>query len=131
MTSPLHRQRGEGKVGCITSLFVLALLAALAMKLVPVFYSDNALVNAAEDLGSRAGIMSRNILEAQLRGKAADLEIPEAMAKGAMTVQIRGDKAQGTCVITLRYTRKVDLYGVYTLPISTDKTISRPYMDAR
>jgi len=131
MTSPLQRQRGEGKVGCITSLLVLALMAALAMKLVPVFYSDNGLANAAEDLGSRAGIMSLPILEAQLRGKAADLEIPEAMAKGAMTVQIRGDKQQGTCVITLHYTRKVDIYGIYTLPISTDKTITRPYMDAR
>ena len=131
MTSPLHGQRGEGKVGCVTSLLVLAIMVALAMKLVPVFYSDNGLANAAEDLGSRAGILSLPILEAQLRGKANDLEIPEALAKGAMTIRIQGDKQSGSCLITLHYTRRVDLYGIYTLPISTEKTITRPYMDAR
>ena len=131
MTSFHHRQRGEGKIGCISTLLIVAILAALAVKLVPVIYSDNGLANAAEDLGSRAGILPLPALEQQLRGKATELEIPEALAKGAMSVQIRGDKQSGTCVITLRYTRKVDLYGIYSLPITTDKTINRPYMDAR
>ena len=131
MTSFHHRQRGEGKIGCISTLLIVAILAALAVKLVPVIYSDNGLANAAEDLGSRAGILALPALEAQLRGKATELEIPEALAKGAMTVQIRGDKQAGTCVITLRDTRKVDHYGIYTLPITTDKTVNRPYMDAR
>jgi hypothetical protein len=124
-------QRGEGKIGCVVSLLVLIIVVALALKIVPVLYADNSLVNAAEDLGSRAGIMNQATLEQQLRAKAGELEIPEAMAKGAMTFTILGDRAAGTCIVRLKFTRKIDLYGAYTLPIVVDKTVSRPFMDVR
>ena len=131
MTSLRPSERGEGKIGCFISLIVMALAIALALKIVPVFFSNSGLVGAAEDLGSRAGILPVASLEQQLRSKAVELEIPEALAKGAMTFSVLGDKSAGTCVVRLRFTRKVDLYGVYTLEIPVDKTISRPYMDAR
>ncbi|WP_306598080.1 hypothetical protein [Geothrix sp. 21YS21S-2] len=131
MTENRRNERGEGKIGCIVSLLVLIIVGAVALKVVPVLYANNSLVNAAEDLGSRAGIMPAAALEQQLRAKAAELEIPEALAKGCITFTVLGDHNAGTCVIKLKYTQKLDLYGAYTLPISTDKTISRPYMDAR
>jgi len=131
MTENRRNERGEGKIGCIVSLLVLIIVGAVALKVVPVIYANNSLVNAAEDLGSRAGIMPAAALEQQLRAKAAELEIPEALAKGCITFTVLGDHNAGTCVIKLKYTQKLDLYGAYTLPISTDKTISRPYMDAR
>lgn len=131
MTDNRRNERGEGKIGCVVSLLVLIIVGALAFKIVPVLYANNSLVNAAEDLGSRAGVMSVATLEQQLRAKAAELEIPEALAKGGITFTILGDRSAGTCIIKLKYTQKLDLYGAYTLPISTDKTISRPYMDVR
>ncbi len=131
MTDNRRNERGEGKIGCIVSLLVLIIVGAVAMKVVPVLYANNSLVNAAEDLGARAGIMPVATLEQQLRAKASELEIPEALAKGGITFTILGDRSAGTCVIKLKYTQKVDFYGAYTLPITTDKTISRPYMDVR
>ena len=131
MTSLRSSERGEGKIGCFVSLIVLIIAAGLGFKIVPVFFSNNALVTTAEDLGSRAGIMPTASLEAQLRSRAVELEIPEALAKGAMTFHLLGDKNSGTCIVKLHFTRKIDLYGAYTLPIDMDKTISRPYMDAR
>ncbi len=131
MTDNRRNERGEGKIGCIVSLLVLIIVGAVAMKVVPVLYANNSLVNAAEDLGSRAGIMPVATLEQQLRAKASELEIPEALAKGGITFTILGDRSAGTCIIKLKYTQKLDLYGAYTFPITTDKTISRPYMDVR
>ena len=131
MTENRRNERGEGKIGCVVSLLVLIIVGAVALKIVPVLYANNSLVNAAEDLGSRAGIMPVATLEQQLRAKAAELEIPEALVKGGITFTILGDHNAGTCIVKLKYTQKLDLYGAYTLPITTDKTISRPYMDVR
>jgi len=124
-------EHGEGKVGCIVSLLLLAVVIAVAIKVVPVLYSNNSFLTAAEDLGSRAGILNRATIEQQLRAKAVELEIPEAAAKGAFEIEVLGDRWTGTTVIKVHYTRKVDLFGIYTLPMTTEKTINRPYMDAR
>jgi hypothetical protein len=131
MSDTRRNERGEGRIGCAVSLLVLILVGALAAKLVPVYYANNSLVTAAEDLGSRAGLLPVPALEQQLKAKAVELEIPEALAKGAMTFSISGDRNSGTCTVRLKFTRKVDLYGAYTFPVEMNKTIYRPYMDAR
>ncbi|HLO69107.1 MAG TPA: hypothetical protein VK188_18960 [Holophaga sp.] len=131
MTTTRAHERGEGKIGCIVSLLVFILLAAAAWKIVPVFYSNNELTRTAEDLGSRAAFVSQANMEAQIRAKAVELEIPEATAKGAVDVKILGDKTGGKCVITLKYKRTVDLYGIYAFQMEVDKTLTRPWMDAR
>ena len=104
MTSLRTSERGEGKIGCFVSLIVLVITAGLGLKIVPVFFSNNNLVTTAEDLGSRAGIMPVPALEAQLRSKAVELEIPEALTKGAMSFKILGDRNSGTCVVRLKFT---------------------------
>jgi hypothetical protein len=131
MTTFRTPERGEGKIGCISSLVALVLVGAVLIKVVPVFYSNNNLVSAAEDLGSRAGVMNKGTVEQQLLAKVVELEIPEAAAKGATKVELQGDGHSGTCHITLHYTRKIDLYGIYTWSVETDKVISRPFMDGR
>jgi hypothetical protein len=124
-------ERGEGKIGCIVTLLVLIIVGGLGFKILPVLYNNNELVSTAEDLGSRAGLMPAATVEAQLRSKALELEIPEAVAKGAMTLTIIGDRQAGTAIIKIKFTKKIDLFGLYSLPITVDKNISRPYMDAR
>lgn len=128
MNNHRHRQRGEGKIGCILSMLVLISLAAVAVKAVPVYWSNNELKDAAEDMASRASVIPTENIELQLRSKARELAIPEAFAKGAITASKRGDGQQGTCVIRLRYKRVIDLYGMYTWTVVTDTEASAPYL---
>jgi hypothetical protein len=125
------QQRGEGKTGCMLTLLVLGLLVAAGAKIVPVFYANNSLEDTAADLASKAGVLPVASIEVQLQDKAKELEIPEALAKGAMRVTLVGERVAGTCTIRLNYSRKIDLYGVYTLTVTTDKSVMKPYMDAR
>lgn len=125
------QERGEGKIGCILTLAVLLILGAVAVKVVPVYYANNSLQDTANELASKAGILSLATLEQQLRGKAKELEIPEALAKGAMNVRVVGEEHTGNCTIHLKYSRKVDLYGAYAFTIDMDKSITKPYMDMR
>lgn len=131
MNSFRHRQRGEGKVGCILTLLVLVIGAAVAIKAVPVFWSNNELKDRAKDLASRASISPVEAIELQMRGKAKELEIPEALAAGAIRASKRGDGQQGTCTIRLKYQRIIDLYGVYTWRIETNEEVSAPYIYAQ
>jgi hypothetical protein len=129
---PVHsRERGEGGIGCMLSLFAVLLLGALSYKLVPVFYSNSVLVSYANDVADQAGISPVPDLEKRLRAKAKDLDIPEALAEGAIGISTTGGKDSGTCTITLEYTRTVDLYGVYPMVIATKKVIAQQYIDAR
>jgi hypothetical protein len=127
------QERGEGKIGCILSLLVLIGGIAFGIKLLPVLYGNYTLAEFAGDLAGRAGIFKPDGLERDLRDKAQNLEIPEALAKGAMTIVVTGSPTDGSgiCTIRLNYTRTVDLYGFYKFDIRTDDTIRRNVMDAR
>ena len=124
-------QRGEGRIGCILSLLALIALAALTDKLLPVFYSNYSLAAYAEEVGDRAGLFPPEALALQVRDKARDLRIPEALGEGAVTVATTGEQASGVCTITLAYRRNVDLFGLYAFTVDTRKTIQKTYLDAR
>jgi len=126
---PLHRrQRGEGKIGCIVSLLVLVVAAAAGIKLVPIYWSDNELKDAAKDFASRASVLQVEAIELQLRAKAQELGIAEAVTPGAIKATKTGGGTQGMCVINVKYTRKIDLYGAYVWPVEVNEAISAPYM---
>jgi hypothetical protein len=131
MHSTRMKERGEGKIGCVVTFLVLVAAGALAYKLVPVFYTNMALQDFGNDLTTRAGVMGVNDLTVQLRAKARELQIPEALAKGAMSLTVNGSNSAGVCTVQFHYSRQVDLYGFYTLTIDTDKTITNQYMDVR
>jgi hypothetical protein len=122
------RQRGEGKIGCVVSLVVLVTLTATAFKAVPIFWTDNELKDAAKDIASRASLIKTEAIELQLRAKARDLGIGEAMVPGAITASKAGDGNQGTCNIALNYKRTIDLYGVYQWVVEVKTTVSAPYL---
>jgi hypothetical protein len=100
-------------------------------KLIPVYYANNNLQDFAGDLAGQAGFKPLPQVKAELRSKADALGILEATKDGAITVDLVGDANLGTCNIRLNYTQAVDLYGVYTLQVTTHKTISRTYRDVR
>ena len=131
---PTHghtRQRGEGQIGCILSLLALAAISALTAKVLPVFYSNSNLVSFAEELGGRGGLMQPDSLLQQLRGKAKELGIPEALAEGALTITSSGSENSGVCTIHLVYRRQVDLFGITTYVVDTDKTLNMQYIKSQ
>lgn len=120
-------QRGEGKVGCIASLLVFLILAAVAIKIVPYWWSVDQLANTADELASRAGVLNVDTLTAQLKAKARDLELVEAMKPGAIRVAMQGDGQMGNCTITLRFSRDLDFYGITKYTWTTEKVITKPW----
>lgn len=130
--NPSHRQprgqRGEGKIGCVASLLFLAVLTAVGLKAVPVYWSDNELKDAAKDMASRASVIPVEAIELQLRGKAKELGIGAALAPGAIKASKVGDGTQGTCTIRLKYSQKIDLYGVYEWTVEVDSQVMAPYL---
>jgi hypothetical protein len=113
------------------TLLVLLLFGALAFKLVPVYYGNSQLASYADDVAAQAGVDPLPVLQAKLRAKAKELDIPEALGEGAIGISASGTKDAGTCTVTLDYTRTVDLYGVYPLVIATRKLISSQYINAQ
>ncbi len=126
-----QQQRGEGKIGCIVTLLVIALLGAVGFKAVPVYFSNNEFLTAVENVVGRAGILPQATIEAQINQQAREQNIPEALAPGAIVVTKVGDGQAGSCTVRINYTRKIDFYGVFTYPLVTEKTQVVPYMDAR
>lgn len=130
MNTKSRSQAGEGKIGCLVALVFLIVLGGIAYKIGPAYMHRNDMENTAGDMASRAGIMPAEAVLKQLRAKASELEIQEALTPGAIQVRTTGIR-EGTCTITLKYTQKIDFYGITSMDFTTDKTIIKPYMDAR
>ena len=128
------RQAGEGKVGCFITLVILIVGIAVGIKAIPVYYSNNEFVKAcSDDIAPNASRASSNLSAEELadqitkvaRDKAKELEIPEAMAPGAVTVSVQqaGSDTPGNVHMVLHYGRPVDFYGIYSYTFKTDETI--------
>ena len=128
------RQAGEGKVGCFVTLTILIIAIATAIKAGPVYYSNNELVSAINsDIGpgasrARSDMPAEDLanqVATQIRSKAKELEIPEALKPGAVTVTASQGTSDtpGNVHVVLRYTRPVDFYGVYSYNFDTDQTL--------
>jgi hypothetical protein len=124
-------QRGEGKIGCIVSLLVLAIVLGVGAKTIPYAWAVEQLRDSADELGSRAGLLTDDTIRAQLRAKAKELELPEALEPNALVLRRAGSASEGSLVIELHFKREIDLYGVYSFTWPTDKRIFKPFMDAR
>lgn len=128
------RQAGEGKVGCFVTLTILIVAIAAAIKGGPVYYSNNELVNEIKSNIGPAASRARSDMPAdelasqvatQIRSKAKELEVPEAMKPGAVTVTVNQGSSDtpGNVHVVLRYTRPVDFYGIYSYNFDTDQTL--------
>jgi hypothetical protein len=125
------RQHGEGKIGCIVSILVLLLVIAVASKLVPYWWSVDQLGDSADELASRAGLLTDDTIKAQLKAKAKELEITEALAPNAIVLRRSGTDKDGTMVIELKFKRNIDFFGAYKYTWVTEKRVLKPFMDAR
>ncbi len=124
-------ERGEGKIGCMVTLVVVILGGGVAVKVVPEYLSNDAIMNTTRELASRAGVRPVEEIKAQIMAKAKEEEIAEVLAPGAITINTTGNKDAGTCTIRVNYTRNVDFFGITSTKLTFDKTVSMPFMDAR
>ncbi len=127
MTPFKTRQRGEGKLGCIVSLVVLGVIGAAGYKAFPIYYSDRELLDAVKDIGPKAsGIPTSEGVEALVRAKARELEIPEVLGDvNAVHVTMTPSTTDvpGHCIIRLSYKRTVDFFGLYQYTFVTDERV--------
>ena len=131
MTTFRTRQRGEGKVGCITSLAVFAILGAIAIKLVPVMYANHQLEDAAERKAESASGRQEEVLLKELLEDARTIGVENAFKARAVTLVKRSgaDGNMGSCTVTLNYTTTVDFYGFYKYDVIMDKRITKPLLE--
>jgi len=124
MSHPRRSERGEGKLGCLLTLLVVGAMVAIAIKAFPVYYSNMELADACEFMATEASRLPREQVEGNVKLKAKELGIEEALKPGAIQVQ-KVATDSGTCTITLRYTRSIDFYGLYTHKLETNKSITK------
>ena len=123
-----HARLGGVKVNFLITLVVVACLGLLALKIVPVYYSNNKLVEAAGELALRGRLSEETIRELILE-KARERGIPEALEPGAVRVsKVDQSSTDGVCTVRINYTREIDLFGVATIKLPTDKEIAKAYL---
>jgi hypothetical protein len=131
MTTFRSRQRGEGKVGCITALVVLGILGAAAVKLVPVLWGNNQLEDVCERKAESAAGREEEVLKKEILEEAQKIGVLEALKPRAIEVTKRGggESNMGNCIVMMRYTTTVDFYGLYKYDVVVDKRISKPLLE--
>ena len=131
--TPMDRQRGEGKVGCILTLLIFGALVAAGLKIVPVYYNNSELADGCKFIASSASRIPLELVEKQAKDKARELGMLDVLAqKNSITITKTGGGGPGepgTCTIHLKYKQTIDLYGVYKFDIVTDKKISEPILE--
>lgn len=125
MTPFKQSQRGEGKLGCILTLLVVGAMVAVAFKIGPVYYGNMELADAADFKATMGSRVPAEQVESEMRSKAKELGVLEALKPGGIKVTKTSSGDSGTCTITLKYTCKVDLYGFTTVDIKQDKVITK------
>ena len=110
----------------------MLLLALPAAKIFPVYHSNEKFIAAVEDVAGRASQMTEETLAALILEKARDLKIPEAQAPGAVSVVriIRpdGPSRGGMCTVRVNYSRNVDIFGITSISMKTDREIAKPFL---
>jgi len=123
----IRSQCGGSKIGCIFILMTLAVIAALAIKIFPIYYSNSQFIDAVEDIASRAEKIDQETIALQIIEKAKEYKIPEAQAPGAVNVSRAIIKDNGMCTVRINYAREIDLYGILIIKLPTDKNIAKPF----
>jgi Tfp pilus assembly major pilin PilA len=130
MTPFRTRQRGEGKVGCISSLVVFIIISAIAIKAVPVYYANYQMQDAATRKAESASGRAEEVILRELLEEARTIGVEQALRPRAVGVQKRGGgDGMGSCTVTLNYTTTIDFYGMYKYDVITDKRITKPLLE--
>jgi hypothetical protein len=76
MRSKNRRERGEGNAGCLLGLIILALVAFIAYKMIPVKVKAADLKQTVTDEAKMAGTHRDDVIMKQILAKARELKLP-------------------------------------------------------
>jgi len=119
---------GGSKIGCMLNFLLIGVIAAIGVKVFPVYHSNNQLAEAAGEIASRAANLNQDTIKAQIMEKAREFNITQALAPGAVTVSRVSSKDGGMCTVRIRYEREINIYGFAAIKLSTNKEIAKPFM---
>ncbi len=111
--------RGQGKLGCVLWLAVLAVFVLIAVKAVPVKVASAQLYDYMEDQARYAGNTGTEVLRRRIVERAESLDLP--VRPQDVTLEKRG----GRVVMRCRYTVELE-FPFYTYRWTFDHRIDRP-----
>jgi len=120
-----HLQRGESKIGCIVGIMISSILLALGLRVYPIYHSNSRFFEAVEDIASRARNMDQETIQTEIIKKAKELKISEALEPGAINVWRVITQENGMCTVRIKYARKVKLFGLPALVMTTNREIAK------
>jgi hypothetical protein len=116
-----RRARGEGRIGCIIWLAILALIAYALFKIVPVKIANSTFEDFLTEQASFGSIKSAKQIESEILMKAKELEIP--VTKDNLTIVRTREKI----TIEAHYTLNIVFFGgAYTYIWKRDPVVERP-----
>jgi hypothetical protein len=118
-----RRRRLRRRAG--TAALAASLVFALAARLAPARTSDARLRSAAAGIAAGAARLTQEEIVAAVREKAIECGVPEAAAPGAVAASRASSGGAGVCAVRLKYSKRVDFYGVTSVRLDTDAEIVR------
>lgn len=94
-----HRQRGEGRAGCIFWVAVLAVGALIGLKVVPVKYASAQLFDFMDEQAKFAQMSKPDAMKKAILRRARELQLPVDPKK--LTVERRGGRIRIECSFTV------------------------------
>jgi hypothetical protein len=129
-----HFGASNANTGCAVTSLVAVLLLAVGLRMLPAHRSNAKLIDAAEAIAARASSASEEDIQEQIRAAARSLNVPEALGLHAISVARvvrppREDGAQtGMCMVRIRYTRRISIYGIAKIRLDTDREIAKAFI---
>ncbi len=100
-----RRERGEGQLGCIVGLIVLAIAIFVAWKMIPVKVKAAELRQVVVDEAKSAGTHTNERILAEILRKAQDLQLPVSEEDVEIT------RAAGEITVDVKYTVPIEFPG--------------------
>ena len=114
-----RRERGEGQLGCLVGLVILALAVFVAWKMIPIKVRAAEVRGVAVDEAKSAGTHNDKVIMGQILSKAHDDDLP------ITEENVKINRARGNITIDIHYVVPVEFPG-YTYQWHFDHTIENP-----
>jgi hypothetical protein len=120
--------------GCAVTSFVAVLLLVIGLRLLPAHRSNARLIDAAGAIAAGASSASEEDVQERIRAVARSLDIPEALEPHAIRVAraarrtVEGGSQIGMCTVRIKYTRRISIYGIAKISLTTDREIAKAFV---
>jgi len=130
----IHFGASSRNAGCAVTSLVAVLLLAVGLRLLPAHRSNARLIDAAGAIAAEASSASEEDVQERIRAVARSLDIPEALEPHAIRVarvaRRTGEDGSkiGMCTVRVKYTRRINIYGIAKISLTTDREIAKAFV---